>query len=853
MADDIKNRDLLLNPDTYMYMQNEGKNGMISVFVGPGVVNQTGQDKPVVYDPANRKYRSTNLEAAVQQFVRAEEGDYVILENPSMDDKFPTESQQQAAQLSKGRKIVLAGPWSKALWPGQSAKVIQGHRLRSNQYLVVTIYNEDEARKNWRNAVVKAAAPTTQTTSTTSDADAALAKVEALQPVDFTVGERIIIKGTEVSFYIPPTGVEVVIDEETGLYVREAVTLEQLEYSILVNESGKKQFPRGPQVVFPEPTEKFLSDKNGNRKFKAMELNNIQGIHLKVIEAYEDEDRQYKEGEELFITGADMAIYFPREQHSVIQYGKGNLKHYSTAIPLGEGRYVMNRQTGEINKVIGPKMLLPDPRKEVIVRRILTDRQCERWYPGNSEALAYNRQLREMTASQPSARSGFVSEGDYKRSSGSVSHFQDFDEGLAAHETAGAAHLAQKMVREMAYTQPRHITLDTKFDGVPTIRIFTGYAVMVVSKSGTRRVVTGPNTILLNYDETLEELTLSTGKPKTTDKLLSTCYLRVINNKISDTVDVETADHVKVNIKLSLCVDFEGPSEKWFDVENYVKFLTDHVRSMLKGAVKKVSCRNFYQNYLTLVRDTILGAKTEGASRTGLLFPQNGMRVTEVEVLEHTILDKDVATILDNFQREVVKQDINLDQARKGLEVTQFMQQIKVDEAKAVHEANMHQIQISLEEIVEERRLEVSKIESEITKLQNKQLEQNESEKLFNISSEGKLLRSKAETEQKQAFENSAQEIVLAKLKAETEAACKRLESAKENLAEAIVALGREDTLVKVAEACRIESFMAGSSMEGAASRLFAGIPLLQQVFERTTKAIPTTPPRGSNTPVRTN
>ena len=69
-------RDATLPPDTYMYMQNIGKGGVISVFKGPFVITQSGQDVPVKYDKDQRKFtKSESLEAAVQQCPRANEGD----------------------------------------------------------------------------------------------------------------------------------------------------------------------------------------------------------------------------------------------------------------------------------------------------------------------------------------------------------------------------------------------------------------------------------------------------------------------------------------------------------------------------------------------------------------------------------------------------------------------------------------------------------------------------------------------------------------------------------------------------------------------------------------------------------
>ena len=239
--------------------------------------------------------------------------------------------------------------------------MVEGHHLRSNQYLLVRIYNEDEARKNWSQAVVKPAV---------ADGDGAQPVTKA-PPPDLTVGKQLIIRGTEVSFYIPPTGVEVVAEAGEGKYVREALTLERLEYAILVDENGKKRFEVGPQVVFPLPSERFVEAKDdtgrASKKFRAVELNEIQGLHIKVIADYVENGVRHRAGDELFLTGKDTAIYFPREEHSAIKYD-GKAKHFATAIPAGEARYVMDRLTGAIRTVRGPAMLLPDPRTEVIVR-----------------------------------------------------------------------------------------------------------------------------------------------------------------------------------------------------------------------------------------------------------------------------------------------------------------------------------------------------------------------------------------------------------------------------------------------------------------------------------------------------
>lgn len=836
-----QNRDLLLNPDTYAYMQSEGKGGTISVYCGPGVVNQTGQDKPVVFDQNTRTYRTVDLNQAAQQCPRAGEGDYVILENPATNSAFPIETVQQSANLEKGRKIVIPGPWSKALWPGQSAKVVKGHHLRSNQYLVGMIYNEAEARKNWTNAITKRVL-------TEGEQQNLETKENLPKENELTVGQRFIIKGTEVSFYIPPTGVEVVLDEKNQ-YVREAVTLEQLEYCVLISENGQKRFSHGPEVVFPSPTEQFVTDKDNNRKFRAYELNNIQGIHIKVIQEYKEGEKTFKQGEELFITGNDTAIYFPREEHSIIEYGEGNTKHFATAIPAGEARYVMDRTSGKIDLVSGPKMLLPDPRNQVIVRRILSDNQSKLWYPGNDEALVYNQNLRQVSATSPSGRSGLVSEGDYRRSGlRGVQAFASFDAPQIAsadlesfgssdvtrpREAAGGSYSPTKFTRGSTYTAPRQITLDTKYDCVPGINVWTGYAILVVSKTGDRRVVTGPATVLLNYDESLEVLTLSTGKPKNTDSLMRTAYLRTTNNKISDIVEVETGDHVKATLKLSFCVSFEGDSDKWFRVENYVKFLCDHVRSILKGTVKKHDVEGFYQNSLPIIRDAILGVKTDGGPRSGMLFNENGMRVHEVEVLDVTLDNPQIAKMLNEAQYKAVEQNITLHQARKTLEVTQEQQRIKAATAEAEFAAKKRTIELQVEEVAETLRHNLATIESQLTATL-KQIElTQQTEAVTNIRNEQQVARNKLN--EKSAIEKATAEaeIKLRILEAETKSAVDRLAASQNGMSEAIVALGRQDVLVKVAQAANIDAFLSGNSMEGAISRIFAGMPFLAQIMDQ--------------------
>ena len=201
-------------------------------------------------------------------------------------------------------------------------------------------------------------------------------------------------------------------------------------------------------------------------------------------------------------------------------------------------------------------MFLPDPRSEVIVKRVLDSRAVALMFPGNKEALEYNVKLAKeqptagyMPAADVSSKKLKESAGQYSRSTMRFTDDSTLDE------------FADGLKRMTEYSPPRTITLENKYDGAVLINVWPGYAVQVVNKKGERRVVTGPSAILLEYDEILEKLSLSTGRPKNDSRLMETAYLHVRNNKVSDIVEATTTDLVNVEVSLSYRVNFEEGSE----------------------------------------------------------------------------------------------------------------------------------------------------------------------------------------------------------------------------------------------------------------------------------------------------
>lgn len=789
-----RERDLVLSQNEFAYILDETK-GHVIAYVGPHKTSLANTDQPVYFDETTRRFRSCSLETSITSFPFAEEGWYLELENPGPadDSAHPKPGPNSVPKLTYGRKVSIAGPATFPLWPGQAARVIQGHHLRSNQYLLVRVYNEDAARENWSQAVIK-----------TKDES-------SLSEQDLTIGKEFVIRGTEVAFVIPPTGVEVVQDAE-GHYIREAVTLERLEYCILLDEDGNKRYVQGPQVVFPRPTELFVEEA-GQRKFRAVELHELSGIYLKVIAPYSDENGVAHEvGEELFITGQEQKIYFPRPEHAVIRYGPHQI-HHAIAIPSGEARYVLDRKSGQIALVKGPRMYLPDPRREVVVRRILEPEQVALWFPGSSEAMAHNVALRERP--EKARKTPTVPNPD---PSSEVIKGEGFERGRS-------------------YTPPRTLVLDDRYEGAVNIDVWTGYAVQVVDRDGQREVVVGPASRLLEYTETLERLTLSRGLPKSDQSPLETVYLRVLNNQVTDRLSAETSDLVKVELTLSYRVSFTGDPNHWFSVENYVKFLTEHLRSHLRSEIKKATVEDLFSDAVTRVRDAVLGPADAQGERPGKTFEQNGMRIYDVDVLEFSVGEDKVAKLLLEAQQAAVEQTVALSQHRRELAVTREREELtrSIDTVKA--ETLALKASLALAELERGANLELARIEAKASATRRDcdlELERQES---LNALTASTLQRARLAGEQELELAHQRQQQEIEKLRAEVAGVVEKAQAVSPDLVAALQAFGDRHLAEKMASSMAPLAILGGESVADVLARLLKNTPLEQVV-----RALPSGP-----------
>ena len=810
---EMQQKDLVLNPNQYSYVLDKTK-GNISCWVGPCKTSLSTSDALVRFNERTKEFETCDYDHALNLFCCAPENWYIILKNPVDGDKHPTAGTANTTPetMSIGKKVNIRGPVSFALYPGQMAKVIRGHALRTNQYLLARVYEADAANHN-QGEVIDAKGNKVENTVT-----------------NCVNGQILVIKGTEISFYIPPTGIEVIPIENNPQkgYVREAVTLERLEYCILKDENGNKRYVHGPEVVFPKPTETFVTSPKGGVVFKAIELSKISGIYVKVIAEYTDDKKKvHPVGEEMFITGADQMIYYPRPEHAIINYDN-KVMHHAIAIPEGEGRYIMDRLTGEIKTIKGPAMYLPDPRTEVVVRRKLTPNQCHLWYPGNGDVLAYNEGLSEKSVEKSlRTNSKSVSADNFWNtvSSNNCSYLNETVTTLSDIEASAS------VSRGTSYTKPRTITLDNKFEGVVSVDVWTGYAVDVISKSGERKVICGPQTILLDYDQTLEALELSTGRPKSTNRTIKTVYLRHENNKVTDLIEVETKDFVKATVKISYCVNFDKKlQDKWFNIDNYVKYLCDRERSLIKKYVKNYTIDEFYQNYSSIVHDIAVDnidkvEQGDTGHPWGRYFEENGMYVYDAEVLSLDV-QSDIEELLTEHQYEMVKKNLELADAEKNVQIAEALIEAEKKEQELRYDKTVNKLE--LQKLESEKKIamqaELNRAQ-EAERIAAKQAEAD-LQKLIDVVNDAELARKQKAEDQRQKNAEATAALEKQKQDAYAETVSKIMGSIAPGLIEAMTTKSNEDMLAAVTEAMAPYAIAKGESIAQTVNTLLRGTSL---------------------------
>lgn len=582
--------------------------------------------------------------------------------------------------------------------------------------------------------------------------------------------------------------------------VRQAVVLGEKEYCVVVDADGKRNVKRGPARVFPGPYDTFMSEGSRNRVYDAYELLPQRALWLRVISPVSREelarrlptglelDRpRYEPGDELLLTGVS-AFFFPFNEIEVLSPDSG------LAV-------VGNDHAQVFVEAIGI-----DQKSGIYVRDLTTGEV--RLVRGKTSYLVHPGKEVHITRTIPPV---------------------DWNHWVVPGEAHKATNAPITTPWALSIVVPHNM------------------AVMATSAKG-HRVIEGPCVELLEYEESLAYLALSTGTPKVDDPTIRTCFLRTIGNRVSDVIRVQTADFVDIDVRVSYSVTFKKElKDRWFNHENYVQVLCEHLRSLVRSQARLQQLSELWPRLTAVLRDVILGDKVQGEDRPGRLFKENGMLVTEVEVLTAEILDPRIAELYRAVQREIVSLQIGDRQAQAQL--TSARLRDEVDAQRQALDRATHQRKAELAELV--RALEQQATLAQVEGGAQVQIARAEAEGAREMAAtkatwqraqaaqavELQLLAERAEAEAKAARTRDAQAVEtetarrrlhLQLVEAQSKAVVAEHESVQRGLVEAMTALGDKLLLTEAAKNMNLVSLFKGRDVGSLLKDVLGGTRVVQ-------------------------
>jgi major vault protein len=338
--------------------------------------------------------------------------------------------------------------------------------------------------------------------------------------------------------------------------------------------------------------------------------------------------------------------------------------------------------------------------------------------------------------------------------------------------------------------------------------------------------LTGPQTVLLEYDEILEPLALSTGTPKDASRTLQTVYLRIRSNAVSDLVTVKTRDLVPLTVQLKYLVRFDGDQQGWFNVDNYIQYLCDHLRSLIGNQVRGIGVLEFYFSAATLLRDLVLGAKGADGSRPLRHFPENGMSVYDLEVIRISIDDARINELLHQSQQENLLNTIELERQTRLHLLTAGQEQAKrqIEQERAATQALTNRLLLEIGE--SQARLGMAEIQSHTERERARADGSLAVQELENRVASLRLEERKAQLENETHFAQVALEQRIRETDAKARQLAEQMAAIQPALVEALTAIASTGTLQTLAQHLAPLSLVRDESLAATLEQMFRDTPM---------------------------
>ena len=399
-------------------------------------------------------------------------------------------------------------------------------------------------------------------------------------------GEEYLITLDDMEAYIPDV-------YENILGIIEIITLTSRQYCVVLNpvgqdgkpQLGHKKLVKGEKSFFLQPGE-HLEEGILN----VFVLGDDEGLVLRSLEHYQDDTVnppvERHPGDRWMLKGPKE--YTPPVEVEVLATRK--------AIPLheNEGIYVRNTKTGAVRAVIGHTYML-----------------------GEDEEL-WEKQMNAMVRSL-------------------------LDKNRDVNADRGEWLNPQRAARNKSKAQDQAVIENNEDEltacKVVTFQVPNNAAVQIYDyKSKKSRVCFGPDLVMLDPNEEFTQISLSAGKPKKPNMIRSLALL-LGPDFCSDIINVETADHARLQLQLSYNWHFDTNNTKaedagkLFCVPDFIGDMCKAIASRIRGNVSSVSFDNFHKHSAKIITTAVFGVDATGkVPHQELRFSANNLVVTSIDV-----------------------------------------------------------------------------------------------------------------------------------------------------------------------------------------------------------------------------
>jgi major vault protein len=232
---------------------------------------------------------------------------------------------------------------------------------------------------------------------------------------------------------------------------------------------------------------------------------------------------------------------------------------------------------------------------------------------------------------------------------------------------------------------------------VITYRVSHNSAVQIYDyKEKRSRVVFGPELVMLGPDEQFTLISISGDVPKKPNQIKALCLL-LGPDFFTDVIQIETADHARLSLKLSYNWHFnvnqadEREASKLFSVPDFVGDACKAIASRIRGAVAGVPFDDFHKNSAQIIRASVFGLDENQKIRKEFGFKQNNLVITSIDIQAVEPVDQRTRDSLQKSVQLAIEITTNSQEAAAKHEAERLEQEAKgklerqriLDEAQA--------------------------------------------------------------------------------------------------------------------------------------------------------------------------